>query len=61
MPQKPNDRFQQDPARRWRAAEAAGRFPAQPAYREARHRGPCWAELNAQPADTPAWRGLTTG
>ncbi|MFG1672880.1 DNA repair protein [Micromonospora sp. NPDC049282] len=61
MPQKPNDRFQQDAERSWRAADSTGRFPAQPEYREARHRRGSWAELNAQPAGTSAWRGLTTG
>ncbi|MDG4802521.1 DNA repair protein [Micromonospora sp. WMMD980] len=61
MPQKPNDRFQQDAERSWRAADSARRFPAQPEYREARHRGTSWAELNAQPAGASAWRGLTTG
>ncbi|SCG62126.1 hypothetical protein GA0070213_107162 [Micromonospora humi] len=61
MPQNPNDRFQQDAERSWRAAASGGRFPAQPQYREARHRGASWSELNAQPAGTSAWRGLTTG
>ncbi len=50
MPNQPNDRYQQDTERSWRAAEAAGRFPAQPPYREARRDAPLsWAELNALP------------
>ncbi|ODB80771.1 MULTISPECIES: DNA repair protein [Micromonospora] len=57
MPHEPNDRFQQDPERNWRAARDAGRFPAQRAYREARNRGLSWAELNAQPSGAAAWRG----
>ncbi|WFE38764.1 DNA repair protein [Micromonospora sp. WMMD998] len=61
MPQKPNDRFQQDPERSWPATASAGRFPVQAEYRETRHRRLSWAELNAQPAETSAWRGLTTG
>ncbi|MEV0002133.1 DNA repair protein [Micromonospora sp. NPDC050980] len=60
MPHNPNDRFQQDPARSWRAVGPTARFPAQPDYREARRRRVSWAELNAQPAGTSAWRGLTT-
>ncbi len=59
MPHEPNDRFQQDAERGWRATADAGRFPAQPAYREVRDRALSWAELNAQPAGTAAWRGLT--
>ena len=47
MPNQPNDRYQQDTERSWRAA---GRFPAQPPYREARSGPPLsWAELNALP------------
>ncbi|PGH46261.1 DNA repair protein [Micromonospora sp. WMMA1998] len=60
MPNHPNDRFQQDAEQSWRVADSAGRFPAQPGYREARDRGLSWAELNTQPADSSAWRGLTT-
>lgn len=61
MPNQPNDRYQQDTERSWRAAEAAGRFPAQPPYREARSDTPLsWAELNALLADTSARGGLNT-
>ena len=50
MPNQPNDRYQQDTERSWRAGGAAGRFPAQPPYREARSGPPLsWAELNALP------------
>lgn len=59
MPNQPNDRYQQDTERSWRAVEAAGRFPAQPAYREARADSPLsWAELNALPAGASTRRGL---
>ncbi|WP_328339383.1 DNA repair protein [Micromonospora sp. NBC_00421] len=63
MPMQPNDRHQQD-ARIWRTAEAAGRFPAQPRYREARcGRGVdtrlSWNELNVLPAGSSSRRGLT--
>ena len=60
MPNEPNDRYQQDTERSWRAAEAAGRFPAQPRYREARTNAPfSWADLNALPAGASTRRGLT--
>jgi hypothetical protein len=64
MPNQPNDRYQQDTARIWRAAEAAGRFPAQPPYREARTgRGVnvalSWGDLNSLPAGVSSRRGLT--
>ncbi|MEV0155123.1 DNA repair protein [Micromonospora sp. NPDC050686] len=60
MPNQPNDRYQQDADRIWMAAEAAGRFPAQPSYREARAAaGLSWAELNALPAGASPRRGLT--
>ncbi|MFC0005721.1 DNA repair protein [Micromonospora siamensis] len=61
MPNQPNDRYQQDTDRAWEAARnAAARFPAQPAYREARSGdSPSWAELNALPAGTSTRRGLT--
>ncbi len=59
MPNQPNDRYQQDTERSWRAADAAGRFPAQPRYREARRDAPLsWAELNALPP-TATRRGLS--
>ncbi|WP_089015693.1 DNA repair protein [Micromonospora inositola] len=58
MPNQPNDRYQQDTERSWRAAGAAGRFPAQPSYREARPGDALsWAELNALPPATTR-RGL---
>ncbi|WP_089157097.1 DNA repair protein [Micromonospora sp. NBS 11-29] len=60
MTNHPNDRFRQDTERSWRATDPAGHFPAQPEYREARHRRPTWAALNAQPADAVARRGRTT-
>ncbi|MFC4145658.1 DNA repair protein [Micromonospora mangrovi] len=60
MPQKPNDRYQQDTEQSWRAAGAAGRFPAQPPYRESRTTATLsWAELNALPAGASTRRGLT--
>jgi hypothetical protein len=60
MPNQPNDRYQQDTARSWRAAEDAGRFPAQPPYRESRTTTALsWAALNALPAGTSSRRGLT--
>ncbi|MGC5021187.1 DNA repair protein [Micromonospora sp. DT47] len=64
MPNQPNDRYQQDNERAWRAAEAAGRFPAQPPYREARSgRGEnaslSWSDLNSLPAGTSSPGGLT--
>ncbi|WP_091604339.1 DNA repair protein [Micromonospora mirobrigensis] len=60
MPNQSNDRYQQDTDRAWEVAMAAGRFPAQPAYREARSGdSPSWAELNALPAGTSTRRGLT--
>jgi len=61
MPNQPNDRYQQDVERSWEAAGAAGRFPAQAAYREARSDRPLsWAELNALPAGTSTRDGLNT-
>ncbi|MCI4064618.1 DNA repair protein [Micromonospora sp. R77] len=60
MPNQPNDRYQQDTERSWRAAEAAGRFPGQPPYRESRRTTALsWAELNALPAGASTRRGLT--
>ncbi|WP_091348584.1 DNA repair protein [Micromonospora rhizosphaerae] len=59
MPNQPNDRYQQDTERSWPTTAAAGRFPAQPPYREARTRGPLsWAELNALPASASTRRAL---
>lgn len=64
MPIQPNDRYQQDPERLWRAAEAAGRFPAQPRYRGTRTTGVAravpWAVLNKLPAGSSSRRGLNT-
>ncbi|TDC76456.1 DNA repair protein [Micromonospora sp. KC606] len=65
MPKQPNDRYQQDSERAWRAAEAVGRFPGQPRYREARtrHRTKTtltWGDLNSLPAGTSSRRGLST-
>jgi hypothetical protein len=61
MPNKPNDRYQQDTERSWQAAGAIGGCPAQPPYREARSDAPLsWAELNALPAGTSARHGLNT-
>ncbi|MFF5171408.1 DNA repair protein [Micromonospora sp. NPDC000089] len=63
MANQPSDRYQQDTARAWRAAEAAGRFPAQPAYRGGRGGrdadAPSWGELNSLPAGSSSPRGLT--
>ena len=64
MPNQPNDRYQQDTERAWRVAEAAGRFPAQPPYREARagratNAPLSWSDLNSLPAGTSSRRGLT--
>ncbi|MFJ6195533.1 DNA repair protein [Micromonospora sp. NPDC092111] len=64
MPKQPNDRYQQDTAQVWRAAEAAGRFPAQSPYRGARcGRGTnaplSWGDLNSLPAGVSSRRGLT--
>lgn len=59
MPNQPNDRYQQDTEQSWQAVEAAGRFPAQPAYREARTAASLsWAELNALPARASTRRRL---
>ncbi|MGW5667975.1 DNA repair protein [Micromonospora sp. NPDC003776] len=61
MPNQPNDRYQQDTERSWQAVEAAGRFPGQPRYREARTDAALsWAELNALPAGVGTRRGLNT-
>ncbi|SCG66785.1 hypothetical protein GA0070560_12412 [Micromonospora halophytica] len=65
MPMQPNDRYQQDSERAWQAAEAAGRFPTQPPYREARTgRGAdavlSWSDLNSLPAGASSRRGLNT-
>ncbi|WP_091673596.1 DNA repair protein [Micromonospora auratinigra] len=60
MPNQPNDRYQQDAESSWQAAEAAGRFPAQPRYRESRADTLSWAELNALPAGTSTRRDLNT-
>lgn len=49
MPIQPNDHYQQDPERRWQAAEAAGGDPPQPRYRNPRTVGSgalSWAGLN---------------
>ncbi|SCF17903.1 hypothetical protein GA0070216_10639 [Micromonospora matsumotoense] len=64
MPMQPNDRYQPDNTRFWGTAEAAGRFPAQPRYREARcGRGVdarlSWSELDTLPAGSSIRRGLT--
>ncbi|MFV2111655.1 DNA repair protein [Micromonospora sp. LOL_025] len=62
MPNQPNDRYHQDPERLWRATEAAGRFPAQSAYRG--HRAGTgalsWSEVNKQPAGASSRGGLNT-
>ncbi|PZF91858.1 DNA repair protein [Micromonospora deserti] len=53
MPNQPNDRYQQDTERLWRATRAAGRFPAQPPYRGNRAVDAdtlSWGELNRLPA-----------
>ncbi|TDB79405.1 MULTISPECIES: DNA repair protein [unclassified Micromonospora] len=65
MPKQPNDRYQQDSERAWRPAEAAGRFPGQPPYQEARtgHGAQAtlsWSDLNSLPAGTSSRRGLST-
>jgi hypothetical protein len=65
MPKQPNDRYQQDTERLWRAAETAGRFPAQPPYRGARAAGGTggtlgWAELNKLPAGVSTRHGLNS-
>ncbi|MFI6262348.1 DNA repair protein [Micromonospora sp. NPDC051006] len=62
MPIQPNDRFQQDTDRLWKASESAGRFPAQPPYRGARQagEGQGWAELNKLPAGVSARHGLNS-
>jgi hypothetical protein len=58
MPNQPNDRYQQDTERTWRATEAAGGFPAQPPYRGARA-ALSWGELNELPAGVSTRRGLS--
>ncbi|MFR9775946.1 DNA repair protein [Micromonospora sp. MS34] len=61
MPNQPNDRYQQDTERSWQAVEGAGRFPAQPRYRENRAAATLsWAELNALPAGAANRRDLNT-
>ncbi|MGR6317682.1 DNA repair protein [Micromonospora soli] len=61
MPNQPNDRYQQDTESIWRAADEAGRFPAQSRYRDARtDTSLSWAELNALPARTSTRLGLNT-
>ncbi|MER7420548.1 DNA repair protein [Micromonospora peucetia] len=59
MPNLPNDRYHQDPARRWRATEPAGRFPAQAAYRghRAGTSAPPWSVVDKQPAGASSSRG----
>ncbi len=61
MPNQPNDRYQQDTERAWRAAGDAPLVPAQSRYRESRADGALsWAELNALPAGASTRRGLNT-
>ncbi|MEH0974018.1 DNA repair protein [Micromonospora sp. CPCC 205546] len=60
MPNQPNDRHHQDPARLWRATEATGRFPAQSAYRGHRAETLPWREVDKQPAGAAARGGLNT-
>ncbi|MGK5738736.1 DNA repair protein [Micromonospora sp. URMC 103] len=64
MPNQPNDRYQQDTERIWRAPEAGERFPAQPPYRGARAAGDGgalgWAALNELPAGMSARHGLNS-
>lgn len=64
MPNQPNDRYQQDTERLWRAPGAAGRFPGQPPYRGNRAADGTdalpWSELNKLPAGASARRGLNT-
>lgn len=60
MPNLPDNRYQQQFSRRWRARR---RFPAQPPYREVRAaRGAepalSWAELDRLPARAAARRAL---
>ncbi|MER7332643.1 MULTISPECIES: DNA repair protein [unclassified Micromonospora] len=62
MPNQPNDRYQQETERLWRAPGAAGRFPAQPPYRGnrgvTRTETLSWGELNKLPAGTSTRRNL---
>ncbi|WP_091107521.1 DNA repair protein [Micromonospora citrea] len=58
MPNQPNDRYQQDTERLWRAPEDAGRFPAQPPYRGNRGEALSWGELNRLPAGASTRRNL---
>ncbi|MGW4502620.1 DNA repair protein [Micromonospora sp. NPDC004336] len=62
MPNQPNDRYQQDTERLWRAPAEAGRFPAQPPYRgnrgAARAEALSWGELNRLPAGASTRRNL---
>ncbi|MEU3453031.1 DNA repair protein [Micromonospora sp. NPDC006766] len=59
MPNQPKDRHQH--IARNVPTTTAGRFPAQPPYREARNTRPLsWAELNALPAVTPSRPGDDT-
>ncbi|MEH1102645.1 DNA repair protein [Micromonospora sp. CPCC 205561] len=62
MPILPNDRYHQDPERRWRATEAAGRFPAQSAYRGRRAGTEAlpWSDVNELPAGASSRGGLNT-
>ncbi|MEU7995963.1 DNA repair protein [Micromonospora sp. NPDC049060] len=62
MPNQPNDRYHQAPERLWRASEAAGRFPAQSAYRGHRAGAEAlpWSEVDKQPAGAASPGGLNT-
>ncbi|MFF5178918.1 DNA repair protein [Micromonospora sp. NPDC000316] len=61
MPIQPNDRHLQHPERQWRAAEAAGRFPAQPRHRVLRTTGGLpWAELDSLPVGSSSRHRLNT-
>ncbi|MEU6078290.1 DNA repair protein [Micromonospora sp. NPDC047074] len=62
MPNQPNARHHQDPARLWQTTAATGRYPAQSAYRGHRA-GPGalpWSEVNKMPAGASSRGGLNT-
>ncbi|MEU9506347.1 DNA repair protein [Micromonospora sp. NPDC048170] len=62
MPNLPNDRHHQDPELLWWAAEPAGRFPAQPAYRghRAGTEALAWSEVDKQPTGAASRGGPNT-
>ncbi|MBQ1030192.1 DNA repair protein [Micromonospora sp. SD19] len=63
MPIQPNDQYEQDPERLWRAAEAVGGNPPQPRYRNPRTVGSgdlSWAGLNKLPAGSSSRHRLNT-